>query len=127
MLALLRDEPGADIVRAALPDALMSSVNLAEVATFFTNGGIAIDEVRDMLMALDLHTIPFDDALAFEAAALRLPTRRFGLSLGDRACLALAKRERLPALTTDRAWSDLDIGVEVRLIRDGEPDPKEKS
>ena len=63
----------------------MSSVNLAEVATFFTNGGIAIDEVRDMLMALDLPTVPFDDDLAFEAAALRLPTRRFGLSLGDRA------------------------------------------
>ncbi len=104
----------------------MSSVNLAEVATFFTNGGIAIDEVRDMLMALDLPTVPFDDDLAFGAAALRLPTRRFGLSLGDRACLALAKREGLPALTTDRVWSDLDIGVEVRLIRGGKRDPKEK-
>ncbi len=125
MLALLRDEPGADVVRAALPDALMSSVNLAEVATFFTNGGIAIDEVRDMLMALDLPTVPFDDDLACESAALRLPTRRFGLSLGDRACLALAKREGLPALTTDHAWMDLDIGVEVRLIRGVEPDRKE--
>jgi PIN domain nuclease of toxin-antitoxin system len=103
----------------------MSSVNLAEVATFFTNRGVSVNEVRDMLMDLDLHTVPFDDGMAYDAAALRLSTRQFGLSLADRACLGLALREGLSALTADRVWSDLDIGVEVRLIRVGEQDPRE--
>ena len=118
MLALLRKEPGAEHVEAALSTALMSAVNLAEVATFFVNGGMPIDTVRTLLTGLEVKTVPFEDDLAFGAAALRSATRHLGLSLGDRACLALAKREGLPALTTDRAWADLDIGVEVRLIRD---------
>ncbi len=117
MLALLRDEPGAERVAAALPAALMSSVNLAEVATFFVNGGMPIADTRTMLANVGLRTMSFDDGLAFDAAALRPATRHVGLSLGDRACLALAKREALPALTTDRAWASLDIGVEIRLIR----------
>ena len=95
----------------------MSSVNLAEVATFFTNGGAMIDEVRDILSDLHMSIVPFDDELAYDSAGLRPATERLGLSLGDRACLALAKREGLPVLTADRAWSELDIGVEVRLIR----------
>ena len=95
----------------------MLSVNLAEVATFFTNGGAPIGEVRDILNDLHLAIIPFDDELAYDSAGLRPATKHAGLSLGDRACLALAKRESLPALTADRAWSGLDIGVEVRLIR----------
>lgn len=95
----------------------MSSVNLAEVATFFTNGGAAIGEVRDVLTDLHLAIVPFDDELAYDSAGLRPATKHLGLSLGDRACLALAKREGLPALTADLAWAGLDIGVEVQLIR----------
>lgn len=100
-----------------LPTALMLSVNLAEVATFFTNGGARLDDVRDVLNDLHLEIVPFDGELAYETAGLRPATKHLGLSLGDRACLALAKREGLPALTADRVWSGLDIGVEVRLIR----------
>ena len=59
----------------------------------------------------------FDEALGLRAGALRLATRHLGLSLGDRACLALAEREQLPILTGDGAWALLDIGLDIRLIR----------
>jgi PIN domain nuclease of toxin-antitoxin system len=61
--------------------------------------------------------VAYDLTLARRAGELRLPTRRFGLSVGDRACLALAERERLPAYTTDRTWAKLNLGIDIRLIR----------
>jgi PIN domain nuclease of toxin-antitoxin system len=70
-----------------------------------------------MFSALSLPVAPFDEALALRAGELRLLTARHGLSLADRACIALAERERLPAVTADRAWTKLDLGVEIRLIR----------
>lgn len=69
------------------------------------------------LLGTVLHIQPLDQSLACEIAKLRLPTKPFGLSLGDRACLALALQLQLPALTTDRAWANLNIGVLIRLIR----------
>jgi ribonuclease VapC len=62
-------------------------------------------------------SVPFDDDLAFAAAALRPETRAAGLPLGDRACLALARRRNRAVLTADRAWARVSVGVDVRLIR----------
>ncbi len=59
----------------------------------------------------------FDAVHAELAAILREPTRDLGLSLADRACLALASDLEVPAVTADRSWRDLDIGVEVELVR----------
>ncbi len=61
--------------------------------------------------------VPFDQELASIAAGLESLTRPFGLSLGDRACLALGIRLSLPILTADQAWAKLDVGVKVELIR----------
>jgi PIN domain nuclease of toxin-antitoxin system len=61
--------------------------------------------------------IDFDRELAVGAAALLRPTSRFGLSLGDRACLALARLRDLPAVTADRAWAKLDLGIRVEVVR----------
>ena len=66
---------------------------------------------------LALQIVPFDSRQARDTARIRRATRRFGLSLGDRACVVLAHNLGLPALTADRAWAELDIGVEVSLIR----------
>ena len=118
MIAFLKDEVGSATVLAAMPDAVISSVNLAEVVTRLIDDGFAFEDVRTAIANTSVDTIGFDYEFAFGAGALREPTRAYGLSLGDRACLALAQRLGIPALTADRQWAHIDIGVEVRLIRD---------
>jgi len=118
MIAFFKDEVGSAAVLSAMPDAAMSSVNLVEVVTRLIDDGFALDDIRTAIAGTSVDTIGFDDELAFDAGALRERTRAHGLSLGDRACLALAQRLGVPALTADRQWAHLDIGVEVRLIRD---------
>jgi len=116
LLALLQDEPGGDRVLESLPGGLISSVNLSEVVAKLAELGMPESDIR-LALSLGLEVVPFDEALAFSAGALRPATRAAGLSLGDRACLALAQSRSLPALTTDRAWRDIDIDVEVEVIR----------
>ena len=119
LIALLLGEPGADTVRSALPDATMSTVNYAEIVGFFARNGATDDAIHALLNPLPIQLAPLDIALAYAAGMLLPATRRAGLSLGDRACLALALRLGVPALTADRAWSDIadTIGVKVTLIR----------
>ena len=102
--------------------ASMSTVNWAEVLSKLTSLGQAPEMVAaqltsqyvlgDMLVLTD-----FDDELAREVARLRPLTKSFGLSIGDRACLALAKRLNLPVLTTDHTWASLELGIDIRLVR----------
>jgi len=118
VLALLQDEPGGDRVLESLPGALICSVNLPEVVAKLAELGMSEPEIR-LALSLGLEVVTFDEALAFSAGVLRPATRSAGLSLGDRACLALALSRALPVLTTDRAWRDIDVGVEVEVIRPG--------
>lgn len=76
-----------------------------------------IEAAREALSLLALRVVPFTAELAYSAAELRTNTRGLGLSLGDRACLALAASEHREVLTADRKWQDLDVGVDVRVIR----------
>ncbi len=117
LLALLNREPGAEAVRAAIPEAVMSSVNLAETASTLADVGMPGETVISILNALGIETQPFDDEQAFLAAFLRPVTRSLGLSLGDRACLALAQLRKFPVMTADKAWAGLDLDIELRLIR----------
>lgn len=117
VLAFLREEPGADRVLAVLPTACISAVNLAEVASHLASSGLELTEIRAVLDALALEVAPFDEAQALEVAWLRPATRAAGLSLGDRACLALAARRGGRAITADRAWARLDLAVEIVTIR----------
>ncbi len=116
VLALLQDEPGGDRVLDSLPGGLISSVNLSEVVAKLAELGMPESEIR-LALSLGLEVVPFDEAQAYSAGALRPVTRSAGLSLGDRACLALALSRDLPALTTDRVWRDMGIDVEVEVIR----------
>jgi len=117
VLAFLRDEPGAALVEARLARSMISSANLAEVASKMTDRGIPALEVCAILGGLSFEIAPVDGALGLRAGVLRRETRAYGLSLGDRICLALAEREGLPALTSDRAWAEAALDVEIIAIR----------
>ena len=119
LLAALLEEPGAAEVEAVLDQALISTVNLAEVVAALARGGNPHEEVRAILADLALAAIPADEATAIDAGLLRAATDQAGLSPGDRFCLALAARLSAPVLTADPAWLKVakPVGVEVRVIR----------
>ena len=117
ILALLNDEPVAAAVAAALEDAVVSAVNLSEVVAKLLEVGLSREEADEALGGLGLEVQPFDEAAAWAAGTLRAATRRAGLSLGDRACLALARELGVPALTADAAWLKAATGADVRLVR----------
>lgn len=116
LLALLNQEPRAQRWAGHLAGAALSAVNLSEVVAKLTDIGMREADIREALDPLGIAIVPFDAAQAYEAGLLRLQTKPFGLSLGDRACLALAIRMRRAALTTDRAWTKLRVGPEIRFM-----------
>jgi PIN domain nuclease of toxin-antitoxin system len=116
---MLLREPGAEVVRAVLADSVISSVNMAETISYFTRNGAAEKDIRSALGPLPLQCVSFDESQAYIAGLMLRITRSAGLSLGDRACLALAAHLGVKALTADRAWLPLGnaLGVELELIR----------
>ena len=98
----------------------MSTVNLSEVAVKLMEVGGTPPMTREILESLPIELHDFTPGLAFQAAGLRGRTRSQGLSLGDRACLALGISLGLPVLTGDRAWLNLDLGVHIELVRPNE-------
>jgi ribonuclease VapC len=117
LIALLRDEPGAEAVERLLGRAVISIVNWAEVLQRYRAHGVDTTGKRDDVVALGVAIEAFTDEDADVVAELWQPTRSAGLSLADRACLALARRLGIPAHTADRDWRKVDVGVEVVLIR----------
>jgi len=117
ILALVLLEPGADAVRATLPNACISAVNYAEVITKLIDEGLPFSQAQTFFERLYCPVIDVDEDRAALAGEMHEKTRRTGVSLGDRFCLQLAQELRVPALTTDRRWKTLDLGVEVTLIR----------
>lgn len=95
----------------------MSSVNWSEVLQKSMARGVTTDGLHDDIIGLGTRIVSFDVEDAEMAAALSPLTRSIGLSLGDRACIALGRRLRLPVLTADRVWETIDVGVEVRTVR----------
>ncbi len=116
---MLLGEPGAEIVERSLDNALICSVNVAEVVSYYAKLGSSRQDIEALLGALPIRVIPPDIELSYDAGMLRPITLKGGLSLGDRYCLALAKREGLSALTAERRWPDIadEAGVVVNLIR----------
>lgn len=120
VIAALEGEPGQDVVDAALAaGAGISTANIAEIMAILIRGGTSLADARHAIMSLPITVFDLDVDLALEAGAMAPVVKRFGLSLGDRICLALAAREKLPAITADKVWEQAgrEIGVEVRLIR----------
>jgi len=116
-LAFLFREKGHERVGAILDKSCLSAVNLAEVVGRFVQDGKDAFTVLERLVAAPLEIVPFGQSDAALAASLLPRTRTLGLSLGDRACLALAMARRIPALTADRTWLKLDLGVKIEVLR----------
>lgn len=117
ILALLNAESGWERVAEALPTSLISAVNLSEIVAKLADHGVPEAEIRSLLAGLGLEVVPFDHEAALAAGELRRIVGGKKLSLGDRACLALARSRGSAALTADRYWARLAADVEVLLIR----------
>lgn len=117
LLAVILGEIGDAEAEPWFVDACVSTVNLSEVVARLADLGYTPEFIAKGLDEFDLDVRPFDRAQADRAGLLRPATRGLGLSLGDRACLALAAELDRPAVTADKAWAELDIGIAVELIR----------
>jgi PIN domain nuclease of toxin-antitoxin system len=118
LLAYVLDEAGAEVVQDALEEeSSIGTVNLAEVLAKLSDVGQDPSSAMDRLAVLPIEVVVFDEDLAVETARLRPITSTAGLSLGDRACLALARRLGRRVLTADVAWVGLVPDVEVEVIR----------
>jgi ribonuclease VapC len=117
MLAFLFQEEGAEQVADHIEAAAMSTVNLSEILGRFARDGVPTAPVREQLLQTSIEWVAFDVEQADLCAQLSPHTRPLGLSMGDRACLALGASRGLPVLTADRAWMSLAVGVDVRCIR----------
>jgi ribonuclease VapC len=122
IIALLNQEKGFEVIERELGNAIVSSVNFSEAITVanreifendktFRIGGI------NLLRNTFPHIIDFNIEQAIIAASFDEITKKYGLSLGDRACLALAKYKNYSVLTGDRVWKELELGIDIRLIR----------
>lgn len=117
ILTAANGEPGTDLVLKHLENSVVSTVNLAEVEGKLVDRGLSPDDAWEVALSFCNEVLPFDTQQARLAGSLVASTRSIGLSLGDRACLALAMLLKCPVYTTDRAWKKLQPGVEIRLLR----------
>jgi len=114
----LNDEPGAGAVASALADgSIIGSVNLSEAVAILRNNDYSEAEIEVAVASVELDVPEFTRSHALQAGLMIAKTRRAGLSLGDRACLALAKGLGFPALTGDRNWLRVNVGVQIDLLR----------
>ena len=117
ILAFVNREPGWEEAKSAIPSGIVSSLVYAEVVTLLALKGGTVSRIDEAWGELELTVEPFAEGRARAAGLLAARTHHKGLSLADRACLALAHELGLPVVTADHAWAGLAIGVDIRLIR----------
>lgn len=117
LLAYVFNEKGADESYKYFHDSIISSVIFCEFVSVMIEKGFDAKEAEEFVDSFDIEIIDFNAEQAVMAAELRAKTKPKSLSLGDRACLALAVVKKIPVVTADKIWSKLDIGVDIKLIR----------
>lgn len=116
VLALIFLEKGWEKVDSVLSDSAISTINVAEALTKLVQDNVDLEKASEEILSLNVKIIDFDSTHATKTAELRSLTKHLGLSLGDRACLALAIQEKATAVTADRSWAGLDV-CSVEVIR----------
>ena len=117
VLATLLGEPGGDILSEVSEDCVLSTFNYGEVISKLTERGYGPEDARAVAHPFHDRCVPLSAGHAIQAGLWRRETKRFGLSMGDRCCLALGLELGAEVYTADRAWAGLDLGVKVRVIR----------
>jgi len=117
LMAVMRWETGAEKVAACLDWAIVSTVNLAEVETKLVSAGLDEQLAWSHIAQMKCKSVAFDEEQARIAGGLVKVTRPFGLSLGYRACLALAMQRKAMVYTADKVWKNLDLGIAIEVIR----------
>ena len=118
LIALVGLEPGSQRVGGLLDNSAVSAVNLAETANKLLEKGFSQEEVRQSLAKLDLKVEDWSEAMAYRSVQFTRFNKSHGLSLGDRACLTLAKHFQATAVTSDRTWRRLpSLDVRIMILR----------
>ncbi len=117
LLALIGNEKGGDFVADIVENSIMSSVNFCEVISKIISLGVPENEAVKIVSDLIPEVINFDEKIAVIAGKLVKQTKSFGLSLGDRACLATAQKLGLAVVTADKIWSKLKTEIDIEVIR----------
>lgn len=119
LLCLLNREPGSETVAETLPVVVIGAVNLSEVVAELAEIGGSEERIAEAIGLLHFSVDPFDAEQARIAGMVRVATKPLGLSLGDRACLALSRQRKAIDVTTDEAWAGLppELGLSVRTVR----------
>lgn len=117
VLAMMLGEGGGDEVRTRLSSSQISSVNLSEVVAKLQERGVPDDGITASIAELDFEVLAFDQERALDAGLLRTATRGFGVPLGVRTCLGAAISRNAVAVTTDRAWAKVKVGLAIEVLR----------
>lgn len=117
VLTYLTGEPGFKEVERLLDESCVNAVNIAEVASKLAERGSSMETISEIVESLGVEVVACDQSLAYRIGGLRTIARAFGLSLGDRACLATAIHYNVQAVTADRHWKSLKVGIRIHLIR----------
>ena len=117
LLAVLLNEESTKEVERLLSSSVMSAVNFSEVAAKLADIDMSEKKIREILESLPIEVYPFDKKQAYISGLLRPITKSRGLSFGDRACLSLGMLLKSSVVTMDKAWKNLNIGVEIKVLR----------
>jgi PIN domain nuclease of toxin-antitoxin system len=117
LLAVLLGEEPAKEIEKLIPSSVISSVNFSEVVAKLTDIDMPENKIREILESLPIEVYSFNKKQAYIAGLLRPLTKSKGLSFGDRACLSLGMLLKAPVVTMDRVWKNLNIGIEIRVLR----------